>query len=402
VRPAPIQRLGLLLFGAAFVALFATFAITEGIGSPSVPAGQVAVVEDVPGDAGQITEADYRAAFAQVVAEGGQGAPAPGSEAYEQAKAEAMGRLLKAAWVTGEAAERSIGVDSEQLDAAIAGFKQQQRYETAAELKRFLAASKLTLAELRRLARLQLLSGLVQEDATEAPAPTDSEVEDYYNAAKGVQFTTAPTYDLRLILNTDRAKVAIARAELEKDGSPATWQRLAKLYSEDPPGKKTGGLHRAIPAEFGEPLDAAIAAAPQGELQGIVKTKGVYFVFEVQGSTPGEVEALQKVRPNIVNLLTKRDREAALEEFAYEFDSKWGSRTFCADGYEVEGCSGYRGSGRPPNAPSACYEAHPKAGIAAPSCPAPVAQAVPAMPGTVSILAPKGVALAQRPVVVGG
>jgi hypothetical protein len=107
---------------------------------------------------------------------------------------------------------------------------------------------------------------------------------------------------------------------------------------------------------------------------------------------------LGKVRPNIVNLLTKQDREAALEEFAIEFDAKWTSRTQCAEGYVVEDCANYRGNGRPPNAPSACYEAHPKAGIVARSCPAPVAQAVPAMPGTVTALAPKGTALPQRPV----
>jgi parvulin-like peptidyl-prolyl isomerase len=395
---ASSQRFALIAFGALFLALFLFFALSEGIGAPEVPAGKVAVVDEVPGDVGQITTAQFRAAFAQVVAEGGQGAPAAGSEFYEQAKTEAMGRLIKAAWVTGEATERGVSVDAQQVDAAIAGFKQQQRYTTAADFKRFLSASKLTLTEFRQLARLQLLSGRVQEDAIETPAPSESAVEDYYEAAKALQFTTAPTYNVRLILNTDRAKVERTKAELQKDDAPATWERLASRYSEDPSGKKTGGLHRAIPTEFGEPLDAAIAAAPEGQVEGLVKVKGVYFVFEVEGSNPGEVEPLEKVRPNIVNLLTKQDREAALEEFAFQFETKWTSRTHCAEGYVVEGCAGYRGDGRLPNAPSACYEVHPKAGIVAPSCPAPVAQAAPAMPGTVSVLTPKGVALPQRPV----
>jgi parvulin-like peptidyl-prolyl isomerase len=401
MRPAPIQRFGLVVFGVGLLALFAGFAIAQGIGAPAVPAGDVALVQGAPGNAGKVSEAEFRAAFAQAVAQGGaETLPGPGSEAYEEAKKTAMERLLKAAWVRGEAAEDAIAVKPAQVRAAIAAFKTQQHYETAAQLRRFLAASHLSPAEFKGLASLQLLSGLVQKEATEAlPAPTDAAVADYYEAAKGVQFTTAPSYDIRLILNTDRAKVAHAKAALGRDDSPAAWQRLARRYSEDPAGKGHGGLHKGIAAEFGEPLDAAIAAAPKGALQGPVKTKGVFFVFAVEGSTPAAAEPLAKVRSHILAQLTKQDAQQALESFAYEFEGKWTSRTHCAAGFEVEGCDNYRGSGHPANAPPACYEAHPKAGIAAPSCPAPVAQVVPALPGTVGVLAPGGIALAQRPVV---
>ncbi|HEX3735056.1 MAG TPA: peptidylprolyl isomerase [Solirubrobacterales bacterium] len=400
MKPTPRQRLGLLAFGACFLALFAGFAIAEGLGPPAIPSGDVALVEGVPGDSGQIGEAEFEAALAQAVAQGGgKTLPAVGSEAYEEAKATAMERLLKAAWVGGEAAEAGIAVKPAQITAAIASFKEQQHYETAAQFRHFLAASHLSLAEFKALARLQLLSAAVQEHAVAGtPAPSDSEVADYYEAAKGVQFTTTPTYDIRLILNLDRDKVARARAALARDDSPATWKRLAAPYSEDPVAKRQGGLHEAIPAEFGEPLDAAIAAAPVGEPQGLVKAKGVFFVFEVESSTPAEVEPLAKVRSHIVAQLTHQDAQQALESFASEFEAKWRNRTHCAAGFEVEGCEDYRGSGHPPNAPPACYEAHPKAGIAAPACPAPVAQAVPAMPGTVSVLSPGGIALAQRPV----
>jgi parvulin-like peptidyl-prolyl isomerase len=404
LRPTPPKRLALLGFGACLLALFAGFAIAQGIGAPGVPAGKVAVVEGMPAGAGQIGRARFQAAFEQAVAQGGaKTLPAPGSEAYEEAKKTAMERLLKAAWVQGQAAEDGVAVDSAQVSAAIVQFKAQQHYETAAQLRRFLAASDLSPAEFRGLARLQLLSAAVQEDVTEAlPAPSDSAVADYYEAAKGIQFTTAPSYDLRLILNADRAKVARAKAALERNDSPASWKRLAERYSEDPTGKEVGGLHRAIPAEFGEPLDAAIAAAPEHTLQGILEARKAFFVFEVEGSTPAAVEPLARVRSHIVSQLSRQDAEEALESFAYEFEAKWTLRSHCAAGFEVESCESYRGSGHPPNAPSACYEAHPKAGIAAPSCPAPVAQLVPAAPGTVSILAPGGVALPQRPVPLGG
>jgi parvulin-like peptidyl-prolyl isomerase len=399
MRPAPIQRFGLLLFGTGFVLLFAVIAIAEGIGSPAVPAGDAAFVDGVAGDAGQITRAEFRSGLAQTIAQAGQkAASGPGSEAYEEARATTMERLLKAAWVSAQADEEGIAVGPTEVRAAIASFKQQQRFETAAQLKHYLAASHLSMAEFRLLARLQLLSGRLQERLLESvPPPSERAVSDYYETAKSTQFTTAPTYDLRLVLNFSRAKIARAKAALERDDSPATWKLVAARYSEDPAAKHSGGLHEEIPAEFGEPLDAAIAASPAHELQGILETKGTFFVFQVEGSKPARVEPLSEVRSHVVSQLTSLDRDRALEIFASEFESKWSSRTYCVAGFEVQGCAGFRGSGRPPNAPSACYEAHPKAGIAAPSCPAPVAQAVPAMPGTVSILSPKGTALPQRP-----
>jgi hypothetical protein len=397
--PAPLRRFALPFFGVFLLALLAGVALVQGIGPPEVPAGDVALVEDVPGDAGHVSKAQFDAAFEQAVAEGGATIlPAAGSEAYEEAEKTAMQRLLKAAWVEGQAAEDGIAVDSAPVDAAIAEFKEQQRYEAPAEFQRFLDASHLSPAEFREVARLQLLSGMVQQNATEAvAAPSDSAVEDYYEAAKAVQFTSVPSYDVRLIVNTDRAKVARAKAGLERDNSPASWKRLAGLYSEDPAAGPLGGLREGIPAESGEPLDTAIVVAPERSLQGIVEDGGGFFVFEVEGSTPAEVEPLAKVRPHIVSQLTRQEGQKALDSFAGEFETKWTFRTHCASGFVVEGCDNYRRGGHPLDAPPACYEANPKAGIAAPSCPAPVTQVVPAMPGTVSILTPDGVTLPQRP-----
>src|SRR5271170_7138109 len=55
---APLQRLGLLVFGAVFVLLFAGFAIAQGIGHPSIPVGDVALVEGVPSAVGHVSEAE--------------------------------------------------------------------------------------------------------------------------------------------------------------------------------------------------------------------------------------------------------------------------------------------------------------------------------------------------------
>ena len=62
-KSAGLQRLALLAFGALFVLLFVVFAIAQGIGDPSVPSGDVAVVEDAPDGLGPVTEAEFQHAL---------------------------------------------------------------------------------------------------------------------------------------------------------------------------------------------------------------------------------------------------------------------------------------------------------------------------------------------------
>ena len=54
------QRLALAGLRALFVVLFVGFAIAQGIGQPSVPSGDVAIVKGVPDEIGTITEAELK------------------------------------------------------------------------------------------------------------------------------------------------------------------------------------------------------------------------------------------------------------------------------------------------------------------------------------------------------
>ena len=81
--------------------------------------------------------------------------------------------------------------------------------------------------------------------------------------------------------------------------------------------------------------------------------------------------------------------------FVSNFQSLWRSRTFCADGYEVEKCANFKSDGRPAEADPACYEANPKTPPEA--CPAPVFQPKPALPGSISVITPKANRLPSGP-----
>ena len=103
-KSAGRQRLALIVFAALLVLLFVGFAVAQGIGSPSVPDGDVAMVESVPDDVGQISEKDLDRAVEQQVAEAKlKKTPEPGSDKYLELRDAALGEILERTWIFGQA-----------------------------------------------------------------------------------------------------------------------------------------------------------------------------------------------------------------------------------------------------------------------------------------------------------
>jgi parvulin-like peptidyl-prolyl isomerase len=400
------QRLALAIFGALFVILFAGYAIANGVGHPSVPAGDVATVTHVPDEVGEVSEADFKQALLQQAAQAKlKEAPKPGEDKYEELKEAALGELLDTIWIQGEAEELGISVTPKQIATELAQIKK-TNFKTPAEYQKFLKTSHFTKADVLARVKLQLLSTQIQEGITkEAPPPSSAEIADYYNAAKGTQYTTAESRDVRVVVNKDKAKIEAAKAALEKDDSPASWEKVAAKYSEDPTTKAKGGLQPALTEELlasQEELKSAVFGNPTGVIAGPLEVQGKFFVLEVEKLNPAKVKTLGEVSPEIKTQLTQQLAQEVFSEFVAEYQSKWSSRTFCADGYEIERCANYPPAKRVEKEREqykSCYEADPKE--PAKECPAPVAQTKPALPGSVTVLKPGGEPLPQGPRPVG-
>ncbi len=380
--------------------LFAGYAIAQGLGHPSVPSGDVALVTHVPDDIGSVSEADFKRALLQQAAQAKlKAAPKPGDDKYEELKEAALGELLDTIWIQGEAEELGISVTPKQIAAELAQIKK-TNFKTEAEYQAFLKTSRFTKADVLARVKLQLLSTQIQEAITKlAPPATESEISDYYDTAKDTQYTTAESRDVRVAVNKDKAQIEAAKAALEKDDSPASWKKVAEKYSEDPTTKAKGGLQPALTEELlasQEELKEAIFGNPTGVIVGPVDVQGKFFVIEVEKLNPAKVKSLAEVSAEIKSQLTQQVAQKVFSEFVAEYQSKWTSRTFCSSGFEIERCSNFKGDGHPSGAPAGCYEANPKGGIPK-ACPAPVAQPAPALPGTTTVLKPEGERLPQRP-----
>lgn len=396
--PAAARRLGLLVFGAAFVVLFVVVAIAEGIGSPSVPSGAVALVATVPKDIGEVTQARFDHALELASKQGGEKkVPKPGEAKYDELKETALNSIFEAIWLQGQAEEWGIEVSDAEIAKELKKVKKES-FKSEAEFKKFLKESGYTSEDINERVKLQILSTQLQEQLKEqVPTPSSNEVKNYYEAAKATQFTQKSSRDVRVVVNKDKKKIEEAQQALSKDDSAKNWKKVAKKYSEDPSSKENGGLKKGVQEGIEEePLNAALFNTPEGQLEGPVKTKVGYTIFEVESSTPESVQELKTVESQIQSTLAQREEQEYFTNFVGSFSTKWMQRTHCASGFVTERCANYKPSGHPSTAPEACYEANPKGGLPE-ACPAPVSQLVPALPGTVTPLEPKGKPLAQRP-----
>jgi parvulin-like peptidyl-prolyl isomerase len=391
-------RRALLAFGVVFVALFVVVAIAQGIGDPSIPSGDAILVENVPGDVGNVSEADVEHAIELAAASQGlKKPPKPGDPKYEEVKEEAQKQLLEGIWIQGVADEWGIEVTDQEIAKELKKVKQES-FKSEAEFKKFLKESRYTPDDVDQRVRIQILSKQLQEQLQEkAPKPTQAEIEDYYAAAKPTQFTQKPSRDVRLILTRDKKKAEEAFDALSKDNSVKSWSRAAKKYSEDPTTKSSGGLRKAVQeGTLEEPVDARVFAAPEGRIEGPIEVPGGAYVFEVVNSTPESVQELKTVESQIEGTLAQRLEQEYFTAFLGRFSAEWTARTFCAEGYVFERCSNYGASGHPANAPEACYEADPKGGPPK-ACPAMVFQAIPALPLSVTPIEPNGKPVPQLP-----
>jgi foldase protein PrsA len=393
--PRP-KRVALLVFGAAVVVALVGYGVGRGFGQPSVSSGEVAVVEEVPSEIGHVTREDFDRAMEQTAARAGlEDVPEPGGAQYENIKSAAMGDLLDTIWIQGEADDRGLEASEREIEAQLRQIKTQS-FRSEREYEQFLERSGFTEEDIRLRVELQILSDAIQQDvAGTVGEVSDDEVSEFYDAGKSA-FRQPEVRDVRIILNEDREKVLAAKAALEQDDSDASWKEVAQRYSTDPSSKARGGLRTGLTEGLLErELDRAVFAAEPGELEGPVKTPLGFYVFEVEKVTPPHTQTLEELGEQIRSQLEQQAQQDAFAVFVDDYGSKWQSRTFCADGFLVDRCANFVGTGHPPNAQPQCYEEDPRGGR--PACPAPVVQTQPALPGSITLLNPPGTKLPQAP-----
>lgn len=394
--PTGRARLAPILFGALFVALFVIVAISEGVTTPTPAEGDAALVTGLPGEMGNISEEEVERTIQEQVAEAGEKAPKPGEKGYYRRMSVAMNELTNALWVEAEAEAMGIQVTDKQIEDKLKEIKKQS-FPTEASWKAFLKKSHLTPEEVQRRVKLQAINTQIQEKVkANAPVPSEEELKEAYEEEKAERFTVPQSRDVRVIANEKKSEVDAALKKLEKDHSPASWKKVAAKYSTDEGTKGKGGLQPGVQEEFlPESLKKPIFGAATGELIGPLKVETTYLLLEIVKLNPAKVKSFAEAKAELSATVTEKKQEEVMAAFFRELNNKWRARTFCARGFITEPCANGGAVTKNPEAPPACFEAHPKE--PATSCPAPVLMNKPALPGTVSFAKPGGEPFAQRP-----
>jgi parvulin-like peptidyl-prolyl isomerase len=390
-----------ILLGALLVLAVVLAAVTSGLGDASVPEDDVAVVDtdvSVPGqiEDGKISKEAFDTALQQAATQQGlPEPPAPSDEQYPALRDQALGQLLDAAWILGEAEERGVEVTDKEVQDSFAQTKAES-FKTEAEYQKFLQQSGLTQEDVDARVRLQVISEKIQQEVSEgAEAVSDADAREFYDA-NAAQFEQPEQRNIRVIVNEDPAQVEQAVAALQQDNSPANWKTVAAQYSTDPSSKDKGGVRESITeGVFEEPLNEEIFDAEQGEVVGPIDTPVSNYAFQVDSITAGETQSFDDVAAQVKEQLQGQAEQETFGAFLSDYRDRWVARTVCAEDYLSVRCDNFTGPPSPcpdPSLPEAQQQQQLQQG-----CPPPVQTISPAAPGTILPSAPSASGPPQRP-----
>jgi hypothetical protein len=376
-----------IIFGAVLVLMVVIVAAAIGLGHPSVPSDDVAVIDDssinVPGLAqdGHISKTNFNRFLLQTARQSGaQTVPQPSDPQYKQIKDQAMQTALQIAWIVGEANKQGLSFTDTEIQQSLQQIKSQ--FKTQAEYVKAREQAGLTDADVLERAKLQLIQNKIQDNISKSVGTvSDSDAQDYYDANKS-QFTQPAKRTIRIVQNKDAHQIDLAYQALRADDSDANWKKVAAQYSTDPTSKDKGGLRAdVVPGSFQQPLDDDIFKAPQGAVQGPISTSTGNYVFEVFSATPEKVSGLDdttssatggaptKISDQIKAQIKSQQQQEALTDFGNHFRDYWTNLTQCASDYAVSGCDNFDG-GSPTCDPAKL--APSQTGQTSGGCPAPV------------------------------
>jgi foldase protein PrsA len=253
---------------------------------------------------------------------------------YTSLRDQALGLLIAAQWLEGEASDQKVKVTDAEVTKAI-DTQRKQQYPKEADFQKALKDAGFTMADLRYQTRLQQLQEkLVAKIQKGAKAPTAKQISDYYNKNKS-QFGAAESRDLHIVLAKDEATANKAKKAIQDGDSFAS---VAKQYSTDQGSKSQGGKLTVTKGNQEPAFDDAVFKADKGDLIGPIKTQFGYYVVRVDKITKATQQSLQQATPTIKQVLTQEAQQKAISDFSETYRKKWTKVTDCRKGYAIQGC----------------------------------------------------------------
>ncbi|HMK73307.1 MAG TPA: peptidyl-prolyl cis-trans isomerase, partial [Myxococcaceae bacterium] len=174
---------------------------------------------------------------------------------------------------------------------------------------------------------------------SKSAAPTDAEVQAYYDAHPAdyarpetyrvsTLFLAAPENDAaRRKTQGMRAQQLLAQARRLKPDDFAGFGQLVKANSEDPSKMMEGDLRALTIADLTNRYGPEVARAVQdlqnpGDLSGVVQTKTGFHILKLRAHTPASQAPLAEVKAQITTRLQNEKRNQAYEKFLADLKTR--------------------------------------------------------------------------------
>lgn len=314
----------LLLLALALVA-------TTGCGSdgePEVPAGAVAVVGER-----EIPKSDFDALLEQAEANfeaQKQEFPQAGTPEYENLKNSIVRSLVERAQWEQKADEMGIEVSDAEVTERLEQIKEESFQGDEDAYQAELEKAGLTEEQLRDQIGSRVLSEKIFEAVTKSVQVSDEDISAYYESNK-TQFQQPQSREVRHILVKNKGRAEDIRRQLA-DG--ASFEKLAKQFSEDTGSAAQGGKLTAVKGQTVAPFDKFVFDAKKGELSQPIKTEFGWHVVEVLSAVkPASVTPLEEVEETIRQTLLQQKQNEAMRKWVNDLETEFEGEIAYAAGF---------------------------------------------------------------------
>jgi hypothetical protein len=256
---------------------------------------------------------------------------------YRAVRQQALGFLISADWLSGEAGARGSGVSDAEVRQSIE--KRRASFPNGeAEFQESLKAISHTQPDLELEIRSELAAQKLRRSLQAAePQITQAQIAAYYKQHIG-RYHLSERRRFYIVENLKSAAAARRLAGEMTRGRSIAQTSLNESYQRSEIAQ-FHGEKRTI-------LEAIFAAKPH-VIAKPVELNHLYFLVEVTHVTPARLRPLAEVRQSIARKLVDSRRRRSLARFVNAWRKKWVARTDCQPVYVVQKCRQYRGPAAP-------------------------------------------------------
>ncbi len=207
-----------------------------------------------------------------------------------------------------EDAFQKAGLKLSEEDIAASLQEIQSRAPSPQAFQEYLAASGVTLEDLREDLKLQMK---VEMLATKDVQITEEQLKKFYEDNKG-RYDKPLRVKMSEILTPGKQQAQQALEALNKEG--ASFAAVAEQFSVSPATRQYGGQRPVTPIDqlFPMELREAVATAEEGEIIGPIETAQGWYVLQIEQRLPAETATFESAKEQ-VNKDFKRSRAVHID-----------------------------------------------------------------------------------------